>query len=100
MGMDSKNFARHFGRSLTRDATLFVIALALFLGSIALWKVALPVFGGLAALLFIRGCVNFYRSFRQYQAEISKWPPLSCEDRRVALSKLSRKQQSNPRLRY
>jgi hypothetical protein len=98
--MDSESFIRHFGRSLTRDATLFIVALGLLWGSAALWRVAVPIFGGVVVLAFIRGCVNFYRSFQQYQAGISKWPPLSREDRRVALSKLKRQPQSNARLRF
>lgn len=98
--MDSGTFVRYFGRSLTRDATLFIVALGLFWGSVAAWRVAVPIFGGLVVLAFIRGCVNFYRSFQQYQAEISKWPPLSREDRRIALSKLKRQPQKTSRLRF
>jgi hypothetical protein len=98
--MDSETFVRHFGRSLTRDATLFIVALVFFGGSVAAWRVTVPIFGGLVVLAFIRGCVNFYHSFQQYKAEISKWPPLSREDRRVALSKLKRQPQNHCRLRF
>ncbi len=95
--MDRSVFVQYFVRSLTRDATLFIIALPLFAASMTIWQVSAPFFGLLLLIGFIRACLSFRRSFTQNCAGISKWPPLSREDRRVAQSKLKRKpEKSSP----
>jgi asparagine N-glycosylation enzyme membrane subunit Stt3 len=95
--MDREVFVQQFVRSLTRDATIFIVALLLFVGSMAFWQVAAPFFGFLLLIGFVRACLNFRRSFNQNYAGISKWPPLSREDRRVAQSKLKTKPEKSSR---
>jgi len=97
--MEREAFLLVLMRSLARDAALFILALLVFLGSVVAWPVAAPVFALLVLVRGIRGCINFRRSFQQYYAGISKWPPLSCEDCRAAQSKLKRKADKN-RPRY
>ncbi len=85
-------------RSMTRDATVFIVALLLFIGGVAVWQATAPILFLALLIAGIRAWKNFRNSLQQYYAGISKWPPLSCEDCRVARSKLKRKaDQSSPR---
>ncbi len=73
-----------------REAHLFIVALLAFILGSLFWQVGVLI----GLLLLIIGIVLLVRYLQfvlnPQKAGISKWPPLSREDRRAARSKLSK----------
>ncbi len=81
---------RQIARTSMREATLFIFALLLFIVGGLIWQVGAVLALPLLILGLVR-LVEYLRFvFKPHKPLIAGFPPLSREDRRVALSKLSK----------